>query len=55
MDPEVPLEGEAVAEVVSVTVTCPFGPVGGGEVGGEETEDSVDKLFEYQHPGTNDD
>lgn len=40
--------GKAVVEVVSVTVTGPFGPFvenGGGDVG--EGEDAVDTLCEF--------
>lgn len=47
-DPEAPLEGRAVLEDTSVTVTCPFG----GDVG--VSDGIVGKLFEYQHPGKND-
>lgn len=50
MDSEVPVEGGAVLDDVSVIVTGPFGPVvkdGGVDV--EESEDTVDDtLFESQ-------
>lgn len=46
---EVPLEGGAVSEVVSVIVVAP-GVRSGGV--GVETEDTVDGLLESQHSGT---
>ena len=48
LDPEVSFVGKAVVEVVSVTVTGPFGPLvenGGGDF--EEGEDAVDTLCEF--------
>ena len=49
-----PLEGEAMVEDVSVTVTGPFKPVWGGGEENEGEDVDEDELLRTQHLGTKD-